>query len=349
MNVLITSVGRRTYLVDYFREAMDGRGQVHASNSHHTIALESADAHLISPLIYDDDYIPTILHYCSENEIRAIISLFDMDILVLSKNLELFSRNGIKIIAAPEESVRICNDKWQTSLFLSECAIKTPKTYLALADALAALSDGDISYPLVIKPRWGMASIGLYSVEIEEELRVLYERSKREVLCSHLKYESQSTPAAAVIIQEKLQGQEYGLDVINDLSGNYVRTFAKKKIAMRAGETDVGKTMSSVPFEEITRHISAKLNHEAVLSVDCFVNDAGIHVVEMNCRFSGHYPLSHLAGVNIPRQILEWLDGKPTNEDLLKFEEGLRITKDLVPRIIGSGKTGFHRRNRRRE
>ena len=33
MNILLTSAGRRTYLVEYFKEALAGHGKVYASNS----------------------------------------------------------------------------------------------------------------------------------------------------------------------------------------------------------------------------------------------------------------------------------------------------------------------------
>lgn len=33
MNILFTSVGRRTYLVEYFKEALNGCDEVHVANS----------------------------------------------------------------------------------------------------------------------------------------------------------------------------------------------------------------------------------------------------------------------------------------------------------------------------
>lgn len=53
-----------------------------------------------------------------------------------------------------------------------------------------------------------------------------------------LKYEAAQDKERCIIILEKLEGQEYGLDVINDLSKVYQGTIVKKKLAMRAGETD---------------------------------------------------------------------------------------------------------------
>ena len=119
MNILLTCVGRRAYLVEYFKEAMVGIGEVHTINSHFTIAMEAADAHFIAPSIYHSDYIPALLEYCIRHKINAVLSLLDLDLMVLTKNKKKFEENGIKIISASEESIRICNDKWLTYSFLT--------------------------------------------------------------------------------------------------------------------------------------------------------------------------------------------------------------------------------------
>ena len=72
INILLTSAGRRAYLVDYFKKA-NGINKVYASNSDYTIALERADGYFISPLIYSEDYISSIINYCKEKEISAAL------------------------------------------------------------------------------------------------------------------------------------------------------------------------------------------------------------------------------------------------------------------------------------
>ena len=58
----------------------------------------------------------------------------------------------------------------------------------------------------------------------------------------------------------------------------------------------------------------------------------------MNCRISGHYPLAYLAGFNYPQLIVDWMNGKPTDPELIKFETDLYIIKDLVPTVLTKGK-----------
>ena len=334
MNILITSVGRRAYLVNYFKEAIGKTGEIHAANCYYTLAMEAADNYFLSPLIYDASYISSLIDYCNANSIDAVISLFDIDLLVLAEHAEDFKKNGIRLILAPAKSINICNDKWQTHCFLEEHGIKTPLTFLSIDASLDAIHRGQLAFPLIVKPRWGMSSLGLFCADDEQELRIFYKKSNRVISDSYLKYESSRTPNEQVIIQQFIDGQEYGLDVLNDLDSRYVRTFAKKKLEMRAGETNVGQTTASKPFESIAKQLSTLIQHQGILSVDCLETSDGIYVMEMNCRISGHYPVSHLAGVDFPRQLMRWLSGGDTDPALLTLKENLFVTKALTPRII---------------
>lgn len=330
MNILLTSAGRRTYMVEYFKQALKGTGKVFASNSILTYTLEQADEYVLTPNIYDDSYISFLIRYCKEKQINAIISLFDIDLPVLAKNKESFEKEGIKLVVSDYDVTTICNDKWLAYEFFVKIGIKQKPSFIKLADAKKAIGEGIVSYPLFIKPRWGTGSIGIYKVYNEEELDVLYKKLHREIFNTYLKYESSLDVDSCIIIQQAIKGQEYGIEVLNDLNGNYVTTFAKKKIAMRSGETDIAETVNSKMFEMIGRKISEKLKHIANLDVDCFVTDEGdIYVLEMNCRFGGQYPFTHNAGVNVPLQIVKWLNGEATNMTILTQKDGVRCCKEL--------------------
>lgn len=313
MNILLTSVGRRSYLVEYFKEVVGEKGEIHVANSSPiSPALPVADKSVITPLIYDDEYIPFLLDYCQKNNISAIIPLFDVDLPVLAKNSEVFQNIGTTVVVSAFNVVEICNDKWKTYEFLSENGFNVPATFITLEEAIEHLHKGHIIYPVMIKPRWGMGSIAVYEAENEEELRVFYEKVKRNIQNTYLKYESSVDTERSVLIQEKLGGQEYGLDIIDDLECNYVTTIAKMKYAMRSGETDCAVTVDSPDLKQLGEKLSNVMHHRANLDVDVFVSDEKCYVLEMNARFGGGYPFSHLAGVNLPLAIVKWL----TNEDI---------------------------------
>lgn len=336
MNLLITSAGRRSYLVRYFKNELDGKGKVFASNSEYSIALQEADGYFISPLIYDSLYVDSLISYCKKNNIDSIISVFDIDLLILAKSKYRIEKEGIKLLLSNQNVVETCNDKWESYNFLTSLNIQTPKTFKKIDDVINALDKGQIKFPIIIKPRWGMASIGVYSTDTKEELYFYGSKASRVIKSSYLKYESNITPNEAVLYQEQILGQEYGLDIINDFDGNFIGVFPKAKVSMRAGETDIGQTVSPNKFMNIAKILSQTFKHSTILSVDCIESNKILNVIEMNCRISGHYPVSHIAGINLPKQILEWLEGKATNWDNFKFREGVIVTKDLNPIQLNS-------------
>ncbi|WP_195600411.1 ATP-grasp domain-containing protein [Longibaculum muris] len=327
MNILFTSVGRRTYLVNYFKEALNGEGKIFVANSDvNSPAFLAADECVVSPLIYDDNYISFLLEYCDKNKINAIISLFDIDLPILSKNKKLFEDNGINVIVSDKNVLNICNDKYSTYKFLKENGFNTPKTYLDVEEAKKYLK-----YPVILKPRWGMGSIGIYKADNNEELEVFYKKLSREIFNTYLKYESSVDIEQSILIQEMIIGQEYGLDIINDLHGNYQNTIVKKKIAMRSGETDCAQTVDNVGLKNIGMNISRKIKHIANLDCDAFIDENGdVYILEMNARFGGGYPFSHLAGVNLPKAIVKWLNKEEVSvDDLLTATSGVRGQKDI--------------------
>lgn len=331
MNILLTSVGRRSYLVEYFKEALSRNGKVYVSNSSNiSPAFQYADEYVVTPLIYDKEYISFLRNYCLEKNIKAIISLFDIDLLVLAKHKKEFEDIGIKIIVSDESVIEICNDKYKTFLFLKENNFNVPQTYISLIEVKEAIKNKEIDFPLMLKPRWGMGSISIYEAENLEELEVFYKKIDREIKKNYLKYESAQTLGENVLIQEKLKGQEYGLDVVNDLDKNYCTTFVKRKNAMRSGETDCAETIDSLILRELGIKISEKVKHIGNLDVDLFLVGDKPYILEMNARFGGGYPFSHLAGADLPKAIIKWLNKENVNkEELLTVKYNVVGQKDI--------------------
>jgi len=330
MNILLTSVGRRSYLVKYFQEALGEDGQVHVSNSSPiTPAFLCADKSTLTPLIYEDNYISFLKTYCTENKIEAIISLFDIDLPILSANNKIFEEIGVKVIVSTADVIDICNDKWKTYKFLVENGFHAPKTYLSHATAHEAISKGEIDFPVIIKPRWGMGSIAVFEADNNQELEVFYNKVSADIKRSYLKYEAQANMEESVLIQEKLKGEEYGLDVINNLACTYENTIIKRKFAMRSGETDCAETVLEPVLKELGEKIAKKLQHIANLDVDVFFDGETPYILEMNSRFGGGYPFSHMAGVNLPLAIIKWLRNDPADKGLLEARIGVFGHKDI--------------------
>ena len=330
MNVLLTSVGRRAYMIKYFKDVLGTEGQVHVCNSDDkTVAFHYADKSVISPLIYDDSYIPFLLNYCQENKIDILISLFDIDLLVLAKNKDKFAQIGTKVIVSDPEIVEICNDKWKTYKFLKENGFNVPKTYLTLEETILALDRGEIKYPVIVKPRFGCGSIAMSIAEDEMALLYYFRRNTRTINKSYLKYESAAVDEK-LIYQEFLDGQEYGVDIINDLNGKFQNAIVKKKIAMRAGETDIAELVDDDTIRKECERIAMLTGHIANMDCDIFMVNGVPYILEMNARFGGGYPFSHMGGCNLPLAIIKWTNGKGIKQDTLLSQKGITGYKELI-------------------
>lgn len=331
MNILLTSAGRRTYLVEYFKEALNMAqepGLVHVANSKVSPAFSAADKRVVTPLIYEEEYIPFLLEYCRKWRIRLLVPLFDIDLPVLAAAREKFEEEGTLVVTGDVSAMEICNDKWRTYTALKNQGIKTPESWLNLEEAIRAQQEGKVSYPFIVKPRWGMGSLSVYQADSEEELRVLQKKIRREIGNSYLRYEA-AQDRANVIIQEKVQGEELGLDVVNDLDGIYQTVVVKKKEAMRAGETDEAETIVIPELYELGKKLAKFLKHRGNLDVDVLGEEGNYYVVEMNARFGGGYPFSHAAGLHLPYALVMWALGRKPEEKYLKAQTGIRAQKDI--------------------
>lgn len=329
MNVLLTSVGRRAYMVKYFKEVIGAVGKVHVCNSDNkSIAFKYADKKVISPLIYDRNYIPFLVEYCKENGIDIIISLFDIDLLMLAKHKTEFQKVGTKVIVSDPEIIEICNDKWMTYEFLKKNKFNTPRSFLKIKDVIKCIADGSLLYPIIVKPRYGCGSISVAIAHDEEDLVYLTKKANKEITTSYLKYES-SVTEEKIIYQEYLKGQEYGADIINDLNGKNQNVIIRKKIAMRSGETDIAELVDEPVIQNALAKLGRVTKHIANMDCDVFLVDGKPYILEMNARFGGGYPFSHMGGCNLPQAIVNWVEGKDVSKEMISAKVGITGFKEI--------------------
>lgn len=329
MNVMLTSVGRRAYMVKYFKEVLGNEGKVYVCNSDDkSIAFKYADEKVISPLIYDKNYIPFLLEHCQKNAIDIVISLFDIDLLMLARHKEEFEKIDTKVIVSDPQIVEVCNDKWKTYNFLKENCFHVPLSFLNMNKVVEKIVAGELKYPIVVKPRYGCGSISVAIAHDEEDLRYLTKKANEDIANSYLKYESAVTDDK-IIYQECLIGQEYGADIINDLYGETQNVIVRKKLAMRSGETDTAQLVDEPVIKDTLIKLGQITKHIANMDCDVFLVDGVPYVLEMNARFGGGYPFSHMGGCNLPKAIVNWAAGKTVDKSMISAKTGITGYKEI--------------------
>ena len=311
MNVLFTCAGRRNYLLEYFKEAIGGSGKIIAADMSRTApAMALADVARVVSDVYAEGYVDQILQICLEEKVDLLISLNDLELPVLSPYRQRFEEAGIRLLISEQKVIDICFDKYRTVQFCEDLNMGTPRTFLSLEEAKNALESGDISFPVVVKPRWGSASIGLEFPSDLEELELAYRLVTLRVSRSILAEASKEDLERSVLIQERIDGIEYGLDILNDFSGKTVQVYVKEKLAMRAGETDKSVLRNKPELEELGYRVGNALGHIGNVDCDMFEKDGKYYLLELNPRFGGGYPFSQMSGANYPAAILAWMENR---------------------------------------
>ena len=131
-----------------------------------------------------------------------------------------------------------------------------------------------------------------------------------------------------LMIQEFMNGQEYGADVYIDMISNEpVAIFTKKKIKMRAGETDKSVSVKDEKLFDLIKKFVKKAGFKGIIDIDIFEINGEYYISEVNPRFGGGYPHAYECGINVPKMINNNLNGKINEEQIGNYEENVYMMK----------------------
>ena len=319
LNILFCTVGRRGYMVDYFRKNLPvdskliGTSDRNDRDTEFTSGFLHCDKSYIVPSIKKErKYIDELLHICKTEKIDMLLSFYDYDTYILSKYLKEFELIGVKPVISSYLVNTICFDKIETFKFLKREGFKTPWTMTSEEVIQTEIP----SYPVIVKPRFGFGSNAISFAKNRSEVDFF------------LKYYDNED----MIVQEFIDGSEYSYDILNDFNGQTITTVVKRKMKMRSGETDQGYAIKDSALFECGMKLGSKLAHVGPLDVDFFIKDNEPYILELNPRFGGAYPITYLAGVDFPKIFIDLLDGNLDSSEYEKYhdyKEGIIMIKDI--------------------
>ena len=292
MNILITNISRREYFVNFFLDIKKNfkNLKIHlADNDSFAPVLNfSNTTRHKTPKVSEGEkkYLFAIKNIVKKEKINLIIPVTNFDLEIFSKKKKEFEIFNCRILVSSPEFIKICLDKKKTYSFCLTNKIKTPKIYKNFKKIKKNLNK-----IYVKKDRFGNTSSG-------------FEKLK------HIKKEDFNKN---YIVQDFIKGQEYHLDILNDLNGNYIASCAKKKISMRSGETDKALVIYENKLKNLCKKISDNSKHVGNLDCDIIIKDNNFYIIDLNPRFGGGYAFTHLAGLNYLKSIIYSLAGKKYN------------------------------------
>lgn len=310
-NILILSAGTRNKIVQYFKRSVGNSGIIVATDmSEFAPAVYEADKFYKVPKITDPEYINIVLDICKKERIKGVLSLIDPELSLISKNREKFEAIGTKIIGSSYELCERTLDKWEMYVWLKNHGYNCAKSYLDKQEFFDDVENGQAKYPVFVKPVRGSASIAISKV---------YDRETIELLFSH---------DDGLMIQEFLDGQEIGADCYIDmLSKELVSVFTKKKIVMRAGETDKAVSFKDKKLFDLIKRFVDENGFKAQIDIDIFDVNGEYYISEVNPRFGGGYPHAYECGCNHMDLIKNNLNGVVNEIAVGNYEDGVAMMK----------------------
>lgn len=321
MNILILSSGTRDKLVRYFKKEFKDKGNVVCADCNPLApTLYDADKHYIVPRIMDPNYIEIVLDICKKEDIKGVFSLIDPELSLLSKNKEKFLEIGVTPFVSDYDVVETCFDKFKMFNKCLEANIPSVKSYIDFKKVKEDLDKGTLAFPVFVKPYNGSCSVGIQRVDNLVDLEFLF-----------AKYDN-------FMVQEYMNGTEYGVDVYVDLiSNNIVSIFIKKKILMRAGETDKSVSVKNDKLFSLIENFVKKMGFKGQIDIDVFEKNGEFYISEVNPRFGGGYLHAYECGCKFPKYILNNLQGKINIPEIGNYEENIYMMKYLDV-VISKGK-----------
>ena len=311
MNVLVLSCGTRNKIIQYFKRELNGAGKVIATDmSPNAPALYEADVHYIVPRMTAPGYLDVIYDICRKEQVTGVLSLIDPELSLLALHEEEFHALGVTVIGSFYDLCERTLDKWQMFCWLKEHGYACAESYIDREAFYGDVRAGKINYPVFVKPIRGSASIAISKVQDQETVDLLFEH------------------ADDLMIQEYLKGQEIGADCyIDTISGELISVFTKKKLVMRAGETDKSISFKDTELFALIERFVKEAGFRGQIDIDIFECEGKYYISEVNPRFGGGYPHAYEAGANHMKYIVNNLQGKVNEPQIGEYESGVIMMK----------------------
>jgi carbamoyl-phosphate synthase large subunit len=310
--VLFTCAGQRVDIVTAFKRA--GATTIAADVNALAPALYHADQHALVPRIDDETYVPALSELIDAHGVSLVVPLTDLDQLLLAARREEL---GATVLLPDRDVVERVADKYLAHELAVERGIPSPATWLP-EDVPA-----EARFPLLVKARRGFGSRHIYRAENRAELEFF------------LDY----TPVES-IVQACCRGEEFSIDVFCDLDGRCLNAIPRSMIESKGGESIKGMTIKDWDLIEYGRFVAEAIGLKGPANIQCFREEGGHELTDINPRFGGGFPLHLAAGSRYPELALALANGERLEPTLGDFREGVVMTRFFSHLSLTTGPEG---------
>jgi len=254
-----------------------------------------ADDFIVVPPKTDPDLWGILEEELVTKKIDVVIPSLDETMLDWALRREYFLKMEIHVIISPEETIRICQDKWETYLFFQQTKIPCPLTSLKK------------DYPLV-KPRLGRGSEGISITDAD-------------------------VPMEGMVSQQVIEGEEYTIDTFFNKDGVPVYIIPRKRIAIKNGKSTRGIVCRHDKIVHYINRMAQATRFNGPINFQCFDHHGELSFIEINPRIAGGMALGFAASENwIPLIVNNLIYRQSITPKPIKY--GLKMVRSYAEHFI---------------
>jgi carbamoyl-phosphate synthase large subunit len=283
--------------------------------------LYRTDVGYTVPKANEEEYVDRMIEVIQEEDADILIPGSDPEVLKIAKNRRTIATEGdVEVLVSPEKTVRVGLDKWETFKYLDQNGFKTPHTVLPQnVDELIDIQ----GFPIVIKPRTGSASRGLFIATDRKELDYALSHSNDSIAQEYLVPENWETNLDKDDLKRQID--EYSTEVIVSKEGKVVNSLSNWR-KMDKGVPSVAKIRPYNELREACEKIVRSLDAVGPVNLQARITEEGPTFFEINTRFSGSTAVRCVAGFNGPDTMVRNLVlGEDIKKSDLEFENLMEI------------------------
>ena len=300
LGVLLTGVGKRYDIVSAFAQ----HATVVAADPNPLAPAQYAAHHRRAvPRIDDPAYVPALSALCNEFSVGAVVPLTDLDLEVLA---HARAAGELPAFVPDAEIARATFDKYEAHRLLTRLGLPSPPTVLP--------GESVESYPVMIKPRQGSGARSIHRADDERAAEFFVDYVKEPTM-----------------VQRFMDGPEFSIDCLSDLSGRCLNAIPRTMIESRGGESIKGTVLAVPELIDLGRRLVEALGVRGPCTVQVFRDaEIGYGITDVNTRFGGAFPgpmYAALPGRTYPELIVRMARGEQIDSHVGEFRAGVTFTR----------------------
>jgi carbamoyl-phosphate synthase large subunit len=267
---------------------------------------------LLNPNVSEDDWFDALVESILRSNSKFLFIGVEFELLPVSTRAdELFAITGCRAIVSRQELIRSCNDKYLTIKMLNNNDLDTPLSFIP-EDGINTIIN-KISFPMLVKPRFGARSRGVIIVNDYQMLISAIDKTDRPIIQEYLINDDLEFTCGITMIKENI-------DSISIL-----------RRTLRDGNTWSACSEHRVDVENLCIRVGQSLKPFGPLNIQLRIHNEQPKIFEINPRFSGTTIFRSLLGINEPERILSQLIGnKVEKSPKLRLGKVVRFFDEVV-------------------